>query len=276
MLYLKKFENHSSYTAQQASLITPNVSYCNDVNDVHYKQKILDNSVSFICDNIQPNTTEEVKIQYNTSGAIDTITVDKNNKLYKQICKGGFHRIYSTKDIISSVTLNVISNIDNSGQFHWFPTNVQGVSIKDCTIGTGSQLINMCSGCTNLTSFEAINFDVKNATSMENAFSNCSNLVYLDLRGLNKVYNIKNMKNLFNNCKNLKTIDISTWDLQSPEAIDATGIFGTDVNSYVGNGSFEIIVKRGATYTKRVIEGILDYQYNHNGATVINCTITEK
>lgn len=276
MLYLKKFENHSSYTAQQASLITPNVSYCNDVNDVHYKQKILDNSVSFICDNIQPNTTEEVKIQYSISGAIDTITVDKNNKLYKQICKGGFHRIYSTKDIISSVTLNVISNIDNSGQFHWFPTNVQGVSIKDCTIGTNSQLTNMCSGCTNLTSFEAINFDVKNATSMENAFSNCSNLVYLDLRGLNKVYNIKNMKNLFNNCQNLKTIDISTWDLQSPEEIDATGIFGTDVNSYVGNGSFEIIVNSRALYTKNVIKSILDNQYNHNGETVITCKITEK
>lgn len=274
MLYLKKFENHSSYTAQQASLITPNVSYCNDVNDVHYKQKIPDNSVLFMCDNIQPNTTEEVKIQYSTSGAIDTITVDKNNKLYKQICKEGFHRIYSTKDIISSVTLNVISNINNSGQFHWFPTNVQGVSIKDCTIGPSSQLINMCSGCTNLTSFEAINFDVKNATSMENAFSNCSNLVYLDLSGLNKVYNIKNMKNLFNGCQNLKTIDISTWDLQSPEAINTTGIFGTDVNSYVGNGSFEIIVKKGAHYTKQVIEDILS-NYNIHG-TVITCKITEK
>ena len=262
MLYLKKFENHSSYTVQKDSLVAPNVSYCKDVNDVHYKQKIPDNSVLFMCENIQPNTTEEVKIQYSTSGAIDTITVDKNNKLYKQICKGGFHRIYSTKDIISSVTLNVISNIDNSGQFHWFPTNVQGVSIKDCTIGTGSQLINMCSGCTNLTSFEAINFDVKNATSMENAFSNCSNLVSLDLSGLNNVYNVKNMKNLFNNCQNLKTIDISTWELQSPEAIDATGIFGTDVNSYVGNGSFEIIVKKGAHYTRQVIEDILSKQYN--------------
>lgn len=274
MLYLKKFENHSSYTAQQASLITPNVSYCNDVNDVHYKQKIPDNSVLFMCDNIQPNTTEEVKIQYSTSGAIDTITVDKNNKLYKQICKEGFHRIYSTKDIISSVTLNAISNINNSGQFHWFPTNVQGVSIKDCTIGPGSQLINMCSGCTNLTSFEAINFDVKNATSMENAFSNCSNLVYLDLSGLNKVYNIKNMKNLFNGCQKLKTIDISTWDLQSPEAIDTTGIFGTDVNSCVGNGSFEIIVNGRAHYTKLVIEKILS-DYNIHGPA-ITCKITEK
>ena len=275
MLYLKKFENHSSYTAQQASLITPNVSYCNDVNDVHYKQKIPDNSVLFICDNIQPNTTEEVKIQYSTSGAIDTITVDKNNKLYKQICKGGFHRIYSTKDIISSVTLNVISNIDNSGQFHWFPTNVQGVSIKDCTIGTSSQLINMCSGCTNLTSFEAINFDVKNATSMENAFSNCSNLVYLDLSGLNHVYNVNNMKNLFNNCQNLKTIDISTWELQSPEAITTTGIFGTSSDSYVGNGSFEIIIKRRDSNTKQMIENTLNTQYNSH-EKVIDCTITQK
>ena len=276
MLYLKEFKNHSGYTQEELNLVAPNVSYCDDANDVHYKQKMPNNSVLFICENIQPNTTEEVYIQYGSGGgAIETITVDKNNKLYKQICQQGFHRIYSTKNIISSVTLNKIDKIDNGGQSRWFSSNVKSVSIKDCTLLSSSQLTNMCSGCTNLTSFEATNFDVKNATSMESAFSNCSSLVSLDLSGLNNVDNVKNMKNLFNGCQNLKTIDISTWELQSPDAIDATGIFGTDVHSYVGNGSFEIIVKKGALYTKQVIEDILTKQYNNHG-TVITCTITEK
>ena len=275
MLYLKEFKNHSGYTQEELNLVAPNVSYCDDANDVHYKQKMPNNSVLFTCYNIQPNTTEEVKIQSGPGGGVDTISVDKNDKLYKFICTSGFHKIYSEKDIISSVTLNNISQINNTGQSHWFSNGVKNVSIKDCTLQEVSQLTNMCNGCTNLTSFEATNFNVKNATSMESAFRNCSNLVSLDLSGLNNVYNVKNMKNLFNGCQNLKTIDISTWELQSLEAIDATGIFGTDVHSYVGNGSFEIIVKKGNHYTTQVIKYILDKQYNNYG-TVITCTITEK
>lgn len=276
MLYLKEFEKHSSYTAQEASLIAPNVSYCKDVNDVHYKQKIPDNSVLFTCYNIQPNTTEEVKI-YSSSGGgggADTISVDKNDKLYKYICTNGFNCIVAAKNIISSVTLNKIDKIDNSGQNSWFPANVKSVSIKDCIIPSGSQLANMCSGCTSLTSFEATNFNTANATSMENAFSGCHSLNTLDLSGLN-TNNVTNMTNLFNGCQNLKKIDISTWELQSPEAITTTGIFGTDSDSYVGNGSFEIIIKRGDSNTKQMIENILNTQYNSH-EKVIDCTITQK
>lgn len=40
-------------------------------------------------------------------------------------------------------------------------------------------------------------------------------------------------------------------------------------------GPFEIIVKKGALYTKQVIEKILNTQYNNHG-TVITCKITEK
>lgn len=132
----------------------------------------------------------------------------------------------------------------------------------------------MCSGCTSLTSFEATNFNTVNATSMESAFSGCHSLKALDLSGLN-ANNVTNMTNLFNGCQNLKKIDISTWELQSPEAITTTGIFGTDSDSYVGNGSFEIIIKRGDSNTKQMIENILNTQYNSH-EKVIDCTITQK
>ena len=132
----------------------------------------------------------------------------------------------------------------------------------------------MCSGCTSLTSFEATNFNTVNATSMESAFSGCHSLKTLDLSGLN-ANNVTNMTNLFNGCQNLKKIDISTWELQSPEAITTTGIFGTGSDSYVGNGSFEIIIKRGDSNTKQMIENILNTQYNSH-EKVIDCTITQK
>ena len=36
MKYLKKFENHTAYTAAESSLILPNVSLCVQENEVHY------------------------------------------------------------------------------------------------------------------------------------------------------------------------------------------------------------------------------------------------
>lgn len=274
MLYLREFKNHSGYTQEELNLVAPNVSYCDDANDVHYKLKIPDNSVLFMCENIQPNTTEEVRIYSDAGHGYDTVTVDKNNILYKYICTNGFNCIAAAKNIISSVTLNKIDKIYNSGQNSWFPTNVKSVSIKDCIIPSSYQLANMCSGCTSLTSFEATNFNTVNATSMESAFSGCHSLKALDLSGLN-ANNVTNMTNLFNGCQNLKKIDISTWELQSPEAITTTGIFGTDSDSYVGNGSFEIIIKRGDSNTKQMIENILNTQYNSH-EKVIDCTITQK
>lgn len=217
-------------------------------------------------------------------GGVDTISVDKNDKLYKFICTSGFHRIYSTKDIISSVTLNVISNIDNSGQSHWFPTNVESVSIKDCTILSNSQLTNMCSGCTNLTSFEATNFNTANATSMENAFSNCSKLVSLNLSNLD-TKNVTNMNNAFSGCGNLTSLDLSGWNTNNVRRVEnmfsacgsltslildgwslppfnqisTVNMFGDPNNIHtLINKNISISVKKCGVYTEPTIKAVLD------------------
>lgn len=261
MLYLKKFENHSSYTIQKDSLIAPNVSYCKDVNDVHYKQKIPDNSVLFMCENIQPNTTEIVNIYYdNTTHPYDLgFSVDKNNKLYKFICTQGFNRIRSTNNIISTVTLNKIDKINSTG-YYWFPTNVKSVSIKDCVILDSCQLNNMCSGCTNLVKFEATNFNTSKVTNMDNAFTSCSNLESLDLSGFKGTSRITSMQNLFSGCQNLKEINMSGWELAPYDQINSNGMFGnvSEVNSLVGAHGIKFIMKNVGPYTKSTIEAIID------------------
>lgn len=37
MKYITKFENHAAYSAAESSLVEPNVSYCVNENEVHYK-----------------------------------------------------------------------------------------------------------------------------------------------------------------------------------------------------------------------------------------------
>ncbi len=274
MLYLKEFKNHSGYTQEELNLVAPNVSYCDDANDVHYKQKMPNNSVLFTCYNIQPNTTEEVKIQSSPGGGVDTISVDKNDKLYKFICTSGFHKIYSDKDIISSVTLNNISQINNTGQSHWFSKGVKNVSIKDCTLQEVSQLTNMCNGCTGLVKFEATNFNTSKATSMESAFSGCYNLTSLDLSGF-KITNITNMQNLFSGCQNLKEINMSGWNLAPYDQTNSDGMFGnvSEVNSLVGTNGIKFIMKNVGVYTKSTIETIIS-NFNRDLSTAGRPNIT--
>lgn len=276
MLYLKEFENHSTYTVQQESLITPNVSYCKDVNDVHYKQKIPDNSVLFICKNIQPNITGTVDIYYdNSTHPYDLgFSVDKNNKLYKYICTQGFNRIRSTNNIISTVTLNKIDKINSTG-YYWFPTNVESVSIKDCVILDGCQLNSMCSGCTNLVKFEATNFDTSKVTNMDNAFTNCSNLVSLDLSGFKGTSRITNMQNLFSGCQNLKEINMSGWNLAPSVQTNSNGMFGNvnEVNSLVGTNGIKFIMKNVGPYTRSTIEDIIS-NFNRDLSTAGRPNIT--
>ena len=48
MKYITKFENHSAYSAAESSLVEPNVSYCVNENEVHYKPIVSTLNEAFI------------------------------------------------------------------------------------------------------------------------------------------------------------------------------------------------------------------------------------
>lgn len=80
MIYLKEFDSHASYESEVngvgVDFKIPNVSYCNDVNDVHFNPY---NLIEFYVGKI--TTPQIVSIYTDESTSVD-ITVSKGNKWY--------------------------------------------------------------------------------------------------------------------------------------------------------------------------------------------------
>ena len=94
MKFLRKFNEHTSYEAELNSvgvdISLPNVSYCEDVKDVHYTPY---NLVRFYVGNITGTTPQTVKIYTDSRTSVD-VQVSKGNKWYsyaipkyKGLCK---------------------------------------------------------------------------------------------------------------------------------------------------------------------------------------------
>ena len=108
------------------------------------------------------------------------------------------------------------------------------------TVGGLTDMSNMFSGCSSLTSIEGLQYiDTSKVTTMYNTFYGCNKLTTLDLSGWNtdnvttietmfaycsslltviglnelNVSGVDNMGGLFTDCSNLTEIDVSSWDV---------------------------------------------------------------
>ena len=70
---------------------------------------------------------------------------------------------------------------------------------------------NMFSDCSSLTSLYLSNFDTSKVTNMYAMFDNCSSLTSLDLSNFN-TSKVKNMDSMFRNCSSLTSLDLSNFD----------------------------------------------------------------
>ena len=82
MKFLRKFNEHASYEAELNSvgvdISLPNVSYCEDVKDVHYTPY---NLVRFYVGEVTTETPQTVKI-YTNNEVFNEVQVSKGNKWY--------------------------------------------------------------------------------------------------------------------------------------------------------------------------------------------------
>ena len=108
----------------------------------------------------------------------------------------------------------VIANKDSSYLFRNF-TNLQTITFGDnFDTSKVTDMSNMFSGCSSLTTLDVSNFDTSNVTNMGSMFSNCSKLTTLDVSNFD-TSNVTNMYSMFYNCSSLTTLDVSKWDTSS-------------------------------------------------------------
>ena len=187
----------------------PNVSYCEDVKDVHYTPY---NLVRFYVGEItEPQT---VMIYIDSSTSVD-IQVSEGNKWYTYLLPKdkGLYEIYgnSVKKVV------VKADISYKGGNHMYPperiipkTTIEA-SFKGSNTSNITSMYGMFDACSNLTSLDVSSFDTSNVTDMKDMFDYCSGLASLDVSSFD-TSKVTDMRYMFYNCSSLTSLVLSGWN----------------------------------------------------------------
>ena len=214
MKYINTFKNHSSYEEKLngggVDISLPNVSYCEDVKDVHYTPY---NLVRFYVGEITGTTHQTVSIY--TDGTSVDVQVSEGNKWYTYVLPKdkGLYRI--SNSVVKKVVVK--ADISYNGGNHMYPperiipkTTIEA-SFKGSNTSNITSMYGMFDACSNLTSLDVSSFDTSNVTDMKDMFDYCSGLASLDVSSFD-TSKVTDMSYMFYNCSGLASLDVSSFD----------------------------------------------------------------
>ena len=234
MKFLRKFNEHASYEAEVNRLGVdiglPNVSYCNDVKDVHYNPY---NLIEFYVGEITGTTQQTVKIYTDLNTSVD-IEVSKGNKWYSYLLPKdkGLYQIEgdSVKKVVVKADINTnantiiptstveasfkgsnTSNVTNMGGMFNYCDGLTSLDLTNFDTSNVTNMFIMFEGCNGLTSLTLSSFDTSNVTNMGSMFYGCSGLTYLDLSNF-KTSKVTSMGYMFYSCSGLTSLTLSSFD----------------------------------------------------------------
>lgn len=186
MIYLREFSSHRDYSDIMNNgglqLEVPSVSYCDDVDDVHFNQY---NVIRFFVGNLGKPETIEVYLNSDKSEK-RTVNVSDSNKWY-YIYLPSDKALCGTNDYSSSVTKAYFSvnvgNIHFTETDHMISTNSNEVSFKGSNTINVTDMSHMFDGCTNLISLDISGWDTSKVNGMSDMFNNCQKLSIIRMVG---------------------------------------------------------------------------------------------
>ena len=211
MKYINTFKNHSSYEAELngggVDISLPNVSYCEDVKDVHYNPY---NTVEFYVGEITGTTPQTVKIYTDRNTSVD-VQVSEGNKWYSYVLPKdkGLYRIEGSS--VKKVVVKANINTRDSSIIPIIPESTVEASLKGRNTSNVTDMYSMFNGCSKLTSLDISSFDTSNVTGMGHMFESCIKLTSLDLSNF-KTSNVISMSSMFSNCSSLKSLDLRNFN----------------------------------------------------------------
>lgn len=198
----------------------PNVSYCNDVNDVHFNPY---NLIEFYVGDITGTTPQTVKIYTYSNTSVD-VTVSEENKWYSYLLPKdkGLHHIgeqdvfdVGNNNIIKKVIVKANISYDKDTVFDSLYSVISKSTVEASFKGSNTSKVTtmyqMFNGCSGLTSLDLSGFDTSNVTSMSEMFITCKSLTSLDLSGFNTI-KVTDMGSMFHDCMSLTSLDLSSFD----------------------------------------------------------------
>ena len=192
----------------------PNVSYCEDIKDVHYNPY---NTVEFYVGEVtEPQT---VSIYTDGTNHVD-VTVSEGNKWYSYLLPKdkGLYKIEG--DSVKKV--NVKADINTYGNII-IPTSTVEASFKGSDTSKAYNINKMFRNCSGLISLDVSSFDTSNLDNLNLMFENCAKLESLDLSSFN-TSKVNDMTEMFYGCAALIYLDLSGWDM-SNETIFTNDMF---------------------------------------------------
>jgi len=121
--------------------------------------------------------------------------------------KGGY-------DLYIGAEGGLSANSESSGLFSGYE-NLRNINFKDCFhTDYVTSMPGMFSDCPNLLELDLRNFNTENVTDMMIMFYNCSSLTKLDLSSFN-TENVTDMTFMFFQCSNLTDINLSSFDTKN-------------------------------------------------------------
>lgn len=209
MIYLKEFDTHASYEEKLnggwVDFKIPNVSYCNDVNDVHFNPY---NLIEFYVSEITGTTPQTVSI-YTDNTHHEDVTVSEDNKWYSYVLPKdkGMYRIEGDsvkKVVVVKADINFIGSTNYPGNT-FIPKTTVEASFNGINTSYVINMGSMFAYCGNLTSLDLSSFNTSIVTSMGYMFYYCNSLESLILNGWD-MSKVTNTHQMFDYCNALNTI----------------------------------------------------------------------
>ena len=225
MKYINLFKKHSSYESEVngggVDFKIPNVSYCEDVKDVHYNPY---NTVEFYVGEITGTIPQTVKIYTDKTNHVD-VQISEGNKWYTYVLPKdkGLFRIEgdSVKKVVVKADISFEGTL-SSQLLIIIPSSTIEASFKGSNTSKVTAMGNMFGNCKSLTSLDLSSFDTSNVASMNNMFGACSSLTSLDLSNFN-TSKVNFMGKMFSNCSGLTSLDVSGFD--TSKVIEMSNMF---------------------------------------------------
>ena len=211
MKYINTFKTHASYESEVnggVDISLPNVSYCEDVKDVHYNPY---NTVEFYVGEVTEPQTVKIYTDINTSVDIE---VSKGNKWYTYVLPKdkGLFKIYGNS--VKKVVVKADISFKGTSYYQYIPiipSSTIEASFKGSNTSNVTIMGSMFKGCSNLKSLDLRNFNTSKVNNMYSMFNFCKGLTSLDVSSFN-TSNVTDMDYMFTNCSGLTSLDLSKWD----------------------------------------------------------------
>ena len=242
MKYINTFKTHASYDEKLnvggVDISLPNISYCEDVKDVHCNPY---NTIEFYVGEVTGPTPQTVKIYTGSSTSVD-VQVSKGNKWYTYVLPKdkGLYKIESgtfneDSEWVNGIVTKVVVKADinysydeNNDKYNGIvPWEITEASFKGSNTSKLTNMNRMFQFCNGLTSLDLSGWNTSNVTDMGYMFPGCIGLTSLDLSGWN-TSNVTNMGIMFGNCSVLTSLDVSNFN--TSKVTNMVNMFGNCSN----------------------------------------------